>query len=94
MFPGQLKEIFAQVVKARKEGLAALERARGETAALRNLANAAKMAEKSPALMQLRLIQAVGESSGNSVVLGLPSQVVPIQGQGKGTQTSEPGDPD
>ena len=78
MFPGKLKEIFAQVVKARKEGLAALERARGETAALRNLANAAKMAEKSPALMQLRLIQAVGESSGNSIVLGMPPQTAPI----------------
>jgi regulator of protease activity HflC (stomatin/prohibitin superfamily) len=42
-FPGELKKIFAQVVKARQEGLAALEKARGETAALRNLANAAAM---------------------------------------------------
>ena len=37
MFPGEIKKIFTQVVKARQEGLAALERARGETAALRNL---------------------------------------------------------
>src|SRR5690606_37042693 len=37
MFPGDLKNIFAQELKARKEGLATLERARGETAALRNL---------------------------------------------------------
>jgi regulator of protease activity HflC (stomatin/prohibitin superfamily) len=37
-FPGELKKIFMQVVKARQEGLAALEKARGETAALRNLA--------------------------------------------------------
>ncbi len=35
MFPGNLKQMFAQVVKARKEGQAALEKARGETAALR-----------------------------------------------------------
>ena len=41
-FPGELKKIFTQVVKARQEGLAALEKARGETAALRNLANAAQ----------------------------------------------------
>ena len=41
MFPGKLKEMFAQVINAKKEGLAALEKARGETAALRNLANAA-----------------------------------------------------
>jgi regulator of protease activity HflC (stomatin/prohibitin superfamily) len=80
MFPGKLKETFAQVVNARKEGLAALERARGETAALRNLANAAKMIESNPALMQLRLVQAVGGGSGNTLILGMPSQttVVPI----------------
>lgn len=41
MISGDLKKSFAQVVKARKEGVAALERARGETAALRSLANAA-----------------------------------------------------
>ncbi len=72
MFPGRLKETFAQVVHARKEGEAALERARGETAALRNLANAAKMLDKNPGLVQLRILQAVGESSGNTVVFGAP----------------------
>src|SRR3990172_5095030 len=50
MFPGELKNIYAQVVNARNEGLAALERARGESAALRNLANAAKLMENNPAL--------------------------------------------
>ena len=54
MFPGELKKIFAQEVEARKLGLAALEKARGETAALRNLANAAKMVQDNPALLQLR----------------------------------------
>ncbi len=48
MFPGDLKKIFAQVVNARKEGLAALEKARGESTALRNLANAAKLLESNP----------------------------------------------
>ncbi len=69
MFPGDLKKVFAQVINARKEGQAALERARGESAALRNLANAAKMLEKNPALMQLRLLQVLGEQSGNTVIL-------------------------
>lgn len=78
MFPGKLKEVFAQVVNARKEGQAALEKARGETAALRNLANAAKMVESNPNLMQLRLVQAVGGSSGNTLILGVPSQATPI----------------
>jgi regulator of protease activity HflC (stomatin/prohibitin superfamily) len=78
MFPGPLKQIFAQVVKARKEGQAALEKARGETAALRNLANAAKMLETHPNLMNLRLIQSLGESSGNTLVLGMPSQTTTL----------------
>jgi regulator of protease activity HflC (stomatin/prohibitin superfamily) len=78
MFPGNLKEIFAQVVSARKEGQAALERARGETAALRNLANAAKMFDDNPNLMQLCLLQAIGETSGNTVVLGMPPQTLSI----------------
>jgi regulator of protease activity HflC (stomatin/prohibitin superfamily) len=78
MFPGDLKRTFAQVVAARKEGLAALERARGETAALRNLANAARMMEGNPALMQLRLLQQIGGASGNTIVLGLPSSTTPL----------------
>jgi regulator of protease activity HflC (stomatin/prohibitin superfamily) len=78
MFPGKLKEMFAQVVNARKEGLAALEKARGETAALRNLANAAKMIDSNPNLMQLRLVQALGQSSGNTLILGLPQHASPI----------------
>lgn len=83
MFPGKLKEIFAQVVSARKEGLAALEKARGETAALRNLANAARLIESNPSLMQLRLVQALGQSTGNTLVLGVPSPVVPVPVRGK-----------
>ncbi len=73
MFPGELKKIFAKVVEAQKEGLAALERARGETAALRNLANAAKVLEDNPALMQLRALQ----STGNTVVIGVGGAVFP-----------------
>ncbi len=69
MFPGELKNIYAQIVNARNQGLAALERARGESAALRNLANAAKMLEDNPALLQLRILQAVGGSSGNAIIL-------------------------
>ncbi len=72
MFPGALKQTFAQVVLARKEGQAALERARGETAALRTLANAAKMMEDNPALLQLRLLHALAGSTGNTLVLGVP----------------------
>lgn len=94
MFPGELKRIFAQVVKAQKEGLAALERARGESAALRNLANAAKMLEQNPALMQLRLLQAVGDGSGNTVVLGMSPQTIPLPIKAGGAaSTGASGDP-
>lgn len=77
MFPGPLKNVFAQVVAAKKEGLAALEKARGETAALRSLANAAQMVEKNPGLLQLRALQ---NSAGNTVVIGMsvPGGVIPV----------------
>jgi len=66
-----------------EQGLAALEKARGETAALRNLANAARLVEDNPALMQLRLLQSLGETSGNTVVLGMsaPGGVLPVHGK-------------
>ena len=79
LFPGKLKEVFAQVVSARKEGLAMLEKARGETAALRSLANAAKMIEANPHLIQLRLMQSLGQSSGNSLVFGMPPPSIPVK---------------
>jgi len=71
MFPGALKQLFAQVVEARQEGLAALERARGESAALRSMANAAGLIDKSPGLGQLRMLQALAESEGNTLILNL-----------------------
>ncbi len=77
MLPGELRRTFAQVVKAQKEGQAALERARGETAALRSLANAAKMAEDNPNLLQLRALQMMADSTGNTIMLGVPAAVSP-----------------
>jgi len=81
MFPGDLKRTFAQVVNARKEGQAALEKARGETAALRNLANAAGLMRDNPMLLQIRLMQQIGSSSGNTVVVGFPPGVMPVPGK-------------
>ena len=90
LFPGKLKEVFAQVVSARKEGLAILEKARGETAALRSLANAAKMIEANPNLMQLRLVQSLGQSSGNSLVFGMPpTPSIPIQAESPKTAAAD-----
>ena len=92
MFPGEMKKVFAQVVKAQKEGQAALEKARGETAALRNLANAARTMDDNPNLLQLRALQALADSSGSTLVLGLPNGAIPIAkpGEKAGRQRKEP----
>ena len=78
MLPGDLKNIFAQIVNARNEGLAALERARGESASLRNLANTAKLLENNPALLQLRILQALESKSGNTIVLSTSPEVLKV----------------
>jgi regulator of protease activity HflC (stomatin/prohibitin superfamily) len=77
MFPADLKRAFGEVLKAKQEGQAALERARGESAALRNLANAARVLEGNPALMNLRLMQSLSaaQNAGNTLVLGMPGFV-------------------
>jgi regulator of protease activity HflC (stomatin/prohibitin superfamily) len=82
MISGELKRAFAGVITARKEGEAALERARGETASLRNLANAGRMVEDNPGLLQLRMLQQLGSSPGSSVVLTMPDGAGPATGDG------------
>jgi regulator of protease activity HflC (stomatin/prohibitin superfamily) len=81
MFPADLKRAFAEVLKSKQEGQAALERARGESAALRNLANAAKLLEGNPALMNLRLMQSLSaaQTAGNTLVFGMPGGFVPLK---------------
>lgn len=64
MLPSDLRRAYAQALTAQKEGAAALERARGETASLRALANAARMLQDHPGLLQLRAVQAVESSRG------------------------------
>lgn len=84
MFPGELKQMFAKVAQAKREGEAALERARGEAAAMRSLTNTAKLVEANPVLLQMRLLQQMGESSGNTWMVGVSENMVkpPV---GKGT---------
>lgn len=93
MIPAELKRAFAGVIAARKQGATALERARGETAALRNLANAARMVEDNPGLVQLRLLQQIGESSGNTVVVGMPDGVLTTR-RARRTAAGTPGSND
>jgi len=82
MLSGELKQAYADAVKARLEGLASLERARGETAALRHLLNATQLMEAHPGLFQLRYLQtidqAVTEGKGHTLMVGLPKEITPV----------------
>ncbi|MBX9878155.1 MAG: slipin family protein [Candidatus Obscuribacterales bacterium] len=88
IFPTELRKIFAEVIKAQKEGLAALERARGETASLRNLANAAKLMEDNPALLNLRMLQSVAQGNA-TVVLGSTNGLVATSAKHQGKDSTE-----
>jgi regulator of protease activity HflC (stomatin/prohibitin superfamily) len=89
-FPASLKQTFAQVVEARKGALAALERARGETAALRHLANAARVLESNPGLATLRALQALDQGR-NTVILGVGGPVLPGATVGGGSDRPQGG---
>jgi regulator of protease activity HflC (stomatin/prohibitin superfamily) len=80
MIPASLRDAFAAATIAQKQGVASLERARAEVASMRALANAARMAQDHPALLQLRALQAVQASEGkNTLVLDLSGQGVPLK---------------
>jgi len=87
-FPAPLKQLFAQVVEARQAAAAALEKARGETAVLRHLANTARLLEGNPALVTLRTLEAA--STAGTIVLGLPSIVpAPADPRRRDAETDE-----
>jgi regulator of protease activity HflC (stomatin/prohibitin superfamily) len=68
ILPGDLRAAYADLVSARTRGQAQLEAARAETAALRSLANGAKLLDEHPALARLRVVQAL--PPGSTVELG------------------------
>jgi len=69
LLPPETRRLFTEVERAKLEAQAALEKARGEQASLRSLANAARMLKGNPELMNLRLLQTLG-GKGTTVVLG------------------------
>ena len=80
MLPADLRRAFSESLKAKKEAQAMLEKARGESAALRNLANAARLVEQHPSLLDLRMLQTLGGASttpGNTFVLGVGAELAP-----------------
>ena len=67
VMPTELRKAALAELVARSEARATLERARGETAALRSLLNVARLAETHPALLELRALQ-----SATTVVVNRP----------------------
>ncbi len=67
MLPANLKRAFSSILEAKKDAQCELEKARGEQAVLRNLANSSNMYENNPGLLQARLIQAL--STGKHTIV-------------------------
>jgi regulator of protease activity HflC (stomatin/prohibitin superfamily) len=70
ILPHELRAAYAELVTTRTRGQAQLEAARAETAALRSLANGAKLLDDHPALARLRLVQAL--PYGATLTVALP----------------------
>ncbi len=76
--PPETRRMLTDVERARREGQAALERARAEQASLRALANAARLVKDNPELAQLRLLKTIEDARGpTTIVLGDPRAVPP-----------------
>ena len=75
VLPADLRMAYAELVVGRHRAQAQLEAARAETAALRSLANGAKLLDDHPSLAQLRLVQAL--PPGSRVELVQPGRVGP-----------------
>lgn len=72
MISGDLKRVFTQAVTAKQEALIELEKARGEAAAMRVMANAARVFEQHPSLLQLKFLQTLENGAGynNQLIMG------------------------
>ncbi|WP_168207537.1 slipin family protein [Microlunatus elymi] len=70
LLPGEIRSAVLEALVAQRQGVAKLEAARAETAALRSMANAAKLLDDHPALAQLRLLQSA--PYGTKIVMQLP----------------------
>lgn len=75
ILPGELRAAAVEVATAKARGLAQLETARAETAALRSMANAAQLLEDHPALARLRTVQSAG--AGGQVVVHVHDGATP-----------------
>ena len=64
MIAGDLRKVFTEALSARQQSLITLEKARAEAAAIRTMANAARVFETHPALLQLKFLQVLEKAEG------------------------------
>lgn len=70
ILPAELRSAALELAAVRTRGAARLEAARAETAALRSLANAARLLEAHPALARQRLVEALPPGSRVALTVG------------------------
>lgn len=77
MLSGDLKTAYAGVLTARKTAQAQQEKARGDAAAMRTFANAARVYQDNPELIRLRYLETLehaGAGYGNQLIIGVPEE--------------------
>jgi regulator of protease activity HflC (stomatin/prohibitin superfamily) len=91
ILPGDMRDMFNQVVEAEKAAQANLIKRREETAATRSLLNTAKLMEDNPTLLRLKELESLEKVTAKiqqltvlSGVDGLMSQLVNLSGNKKG----------
>lgn len=71
LLPVEIRTAALELMSTRHRATIQLEQARADAAALRSLANSAKLLDEHPALAQLRLVQAV--PMGSRILIGVDS---------------------
>ena len=61
---GDIRRVFTEALTVRQQSLISLEKARAEAAAMRTLANGARVFETHPALLQLKFLQTLERADG------------------------------
>jgi len=77
ILPSEIKNALSEAWRAKKHSLAEVEAARGKAAAARTLANAAKLYESNPSLLQVRYLEALekaAEGMGHTFVVGMTNE--------------------
>ena len=78
--PPETRKMFTEVERSKMEAEASLERARGEQASLRALANAARLVKDNPALANLRFLQTLEQAPGAKTIVIGGNAVAPFTG--------------